>query len=343
MGELLVVTSATLGSVAIRGISSVVPSSISPLSDESDRFGQETIDKIMATTGIRSRRIAPTNMRASDLCFEAGSKLMQRLHWDPATVGLVVFLSQTADYVLPSTSCRLQERLGLPKSVAAFDVPLGCSSYAYGLWIASSLLPTLSEKRALIFVGDTLTQHVSRDERALWPLFGDAGTATAIEIDSNAPPMYFDFGTDGSGYKHLMLERSEGELNETANLHMDGPAVFSFTLREVPPMVRRLLEYSNVRAEEVDWWVFHQANEFILRNLQKRLKIPDDKFVVDIAEWGNTSGASIPLAFSSSLRSKVSCGSRRYFIAGFGVGLSWGAAVIELDPSIVITEVMELA
>lgn len=335
-------TSAVIERIAIRGLASAVPSVESPLIDEAARFGQDAIAKVVATTGIHNRRIAPPDMRASDLCQAAGARLLDSLGWDPSSVGLVVFLSQTADYILPSTACTLQDRLGLPKSAAAFDVPLGCSSYSYGLWIASSLLTTLDTSRALVLVGDTLTQNVSREERALWPLFGDAGTATALEKNSDASPMYFDFGTDGSGYKHLILERSgHGDL-EPKTLHMNGPAVFSFTLREVPPMINRLLEFSGVNASEINKWVFHQANEFILRNLQKRIKIPDEKFVVDIANWGNTSGATIPLTICNSLKSDLMLEDQRLFLAGFGVGLSWSAAIIDLPTTIVIPEIIEV-
>jgi len=337
------VTSALVENIALRGIASAVPAEISPLSNEVEKFGLDTIAKIVATTGIQNRRIAQPGMRASDLCHVAGSRLLECLDWDPKSVGLIVFLSQTADYVLPSTACTLQDRLGLSKSAAAFDVPLGCSSYAYGLWIASSLLNTLDATRALVLVGDTLTQNVSQNERTLWPLFGDAGTATAIERDPGAPSMHFDFGTDGSGYKHLMIEKPRDNDFAPRTLHMDGPAVFSFTLREVPPMVKRLLDNSQTEATEIDKWVFHQANEFILRNLQKRLRVPDEKFVVDLANWGNTSGATIPLAICSSLREALRQKDQRLLLAGFGVGLSWGAAIVQTSTSIVLPEIIEVS
>lgn len=336
-------TSALVEGVSIRGMASAVPVLQSPLTIEVERFGQEVIEKIVTTTGINNRRVAPASMRASDLCQAAGSKLLSDLNWDPNSVELLVFLSQTADHALPATACTLQHKLGLPKSAAAFDVPLGCSSFSYGLWMASSLLGSMTATRALVLVGDTLTQNVSREERALWTLFGDAGSALALEKSSDAPPMYFELGTDGSGYKHLLLDHQNNSSADVEVLHMDGPAVFSFTLREVPPMINRLLDFSGIKSDTIDKWVFHQANEFILRNLQKRMQIPNEKFVVDLADWGNTSGATIPLAICNSLQSTLESTNQRLLLAGFGVGLSWSGAIVDLSTEVVIPEIIELS
>lgn len=335
-------TSSVVGGVTIRGLACAVPDMEWPLSKDAERFGTEQLDKIAASTGIRNRRLAPENLTAADLCEQAAERLLNDLNWERESIGLLIFISQTPNFAMPATACTLQDRLGLSKDVAAFDVNLGCSGYAYGLWLASSLLMTLPQKRALVLVGDTLSHHVNRDERSLWPLFGDAGTATAVEKDNDASAMYFELGTDGSGYSHLKLENLTNESNEKAWLHMNGPAVFSFTLREVPSMIRRLIELADVTAESIDRWVFHQANEFILRNLQKRLQISDEKFIVDLSEWGNTSGATIPLAIVSSLKSELKDRSLRLIVAGFGVGLSWSSALIELSSDVVIPDIIEV-
>ena len=328
----------------MRGIAAAVPDLESPLADEVDSFGKEAIEKICASTGIVSRRLAPSHVTAADLCESAASALLRRLAWEPTSVGLVVFMTQTPDFQIPSTACLLQERLGLGKNTAAFDVNLGCSAYAYSLWLASSLLGTMSQKRALVLVGDTLTRHVNRSDRALWPLFGDAGTATALEQSPDAPPMTFELGTDGSGWDHLLIDkrRSDSSL-DSSTLQMDGPAVFSFALREVPPMVSRLMEVAGTDLDSMDYVILHQANQFILRTLQRRLKIPDSKFVVDLATWGNTSGATIPLAIVSSLRDQLTAGSHRLLLAGFGVGLSWSALVVDLNQSVEIPPISEVA
>ena len=320
-----------------------MPDLESPLVDDISSLGKEAVEKICANTGILSRRIAPLHVTAADLCESAAKALLERLDWDPTSVGLVVFMTQTPDFQIPSTACLLQERLGLSKDTAAFDVNLGCSAYAYSLWLASSLLGTMSHKRALVLVGDTLTRHVERSDRALWPLFGDAGTATALEQSSDAPPMTFELGTDGSGWDHLLIENRNPETSlDSSKLQMDGPAVFSFALREVPPMVNRLIGDAGTDLDSVDHVVLHQANQFILRTLQKRLKIPDNKFVVDLAKWGNTSGATIPLAIVSSIRDQLSAGSHRLLLAGFGVGLSWSAAVVDVNQAVVIPPIVEV-
>lgn len=335
-------TFATVKDVAFRGLASAVPAVTSPLSLENERFGADVISKISISTGIVDRRIAPSELKASDLCVAAAQCLLAELKWEPDSVELLIFITQTPDFDAPSTACTIQDRLGLPKTAAAFDISLGCSGYAYGLWVAGSLLRSLNAGRALVLVGDTLTHRISRDERALWPLFGDAGSATALEIDPNSPVMYFELGTDGSGFKHLLLERSTFSDQGPPMLHMDGLEVFSFALREVPPMVRRLLDRANLEVEDIDQWVFHQANEFILHNLQKRLKIPAERFTVDLAQWGNTSGASIPLAISSSLRSAFGEKEQRILLAGFGIGLSWSSVILEVPRNVVLPSIVEV-
>lgn len=334
-------TSARIGGVAIRGLAAAVPAAQSPLSEEVGRFGAEAVQKLSASTGIRNRRVAPQALTTADLCEAAARELLEALEWETSSVGLVIVITQTPEFRLPATACLLQDRLGVGTEAAAFDVNLGCSGYAYGLWLASSLLTTTARSRALVLVGDTLTKHVDRSDRALWPLFGDAGTATALERDDDATEMAFDLGTDGSGWRHLVINSASDE-KFLDTLHMDGPAVFSFTLREVPPMVKRVLDTADSSMEDIDFVVFHQANEFILRNLQKRLKVPDEKFVVDLAQWGNTSGATIPLAIVSSLRDCLIQRRHRLLLAGFGVGLSWSSAVLELDASVVIPPVISI-
>jgi len=336
------VTFATVKDVAFRGLASAVPSVTSPLTLEKERFGADVISKISINTGIVDRRIAPPEMKASDLCIAAAQCLLAELKWEPGSVELLIFLTQTPDFDAPSTACTIQDRLGLPKAAAAFDISLGCSSYAYGLWVAGSLLRSLGKGRALVLVGDTLTHRISRENRTIWPLFGDAGSATALEVDVKSPVMHFELGTDGSGFKHLLIERSIFGDQGPPQLHMDGLEVFSFALREVPSMVKRLLDKTNLEVEDIDQWVFHQANEFILRNLQRRLKIPDERFTVDLAQWGNTSGASIPLAISSSLRSTFGAKEQRLLLAGFGIGLSWSSVILDVPCNVAMPPIVEV-
>lgn len=332
-----------LEEVSLRGIACAVPKAASPLALDAERFGVDALKKVTESTGITSRRIAPPGMRTSDLGVAAAQSLLSELGWEPESVSLLVVATQTPDYEMPATSNSLQCRLGIPKGSAALDIALGCSGYPYGLWATGSLLRATSGSRALLVVGDTLTKRVSRDDRTLWPLFGDAVSATALEMDTSASPIQFDLGSDGRGQEDLIIMRADNvpDVNP-GTLTMHGPAVFSFALREVPAMVRRVLTAADISTPDVDRWVFHQANALILRTLQKRLSLEDEKFVIDLAEWGNTSGASIPLALAAAIRSSKPVTDVKTMLVGFGVGLSWGAALLDISPDTVACAPIEV-
>lgn len=336
-----------------------MPRSIRSLDDDAAVFGREAVEKIAANTGIISRRWAGEGLCASDLCESAAHSLLSELGWAPESVDLLVFISQTGDHPLPATACLLHGRLGLSKSAAAFDIGLGCSGYSYALWAAASLMSTSDAHRALVLVGDTLTKTISPRDRALVPLFGDAGTATALERDPDGMPMHFVTGTDGSGASFLMIpaggsrlpitestnertERESGNVRSDQDLFMDGSSIFSFTLREVPAMVRELLEYSGTPPDDISAWVFHQANKFMMDHLRRRVKAPEDRFVIDLADWGNTSSPSIALALTTSLRERLSTEPMTLLLAGFGVGLSWSSAIIHTDGKVVAPPLIEV-
>jgi 3-oxoacyl-[acyl-carrier-protein] synthase-3 len=291
-------------------------------------------------------------MCASDLCFAAAERLLSQLEWDRSSIDHLVVVTQYPDYLLPATSCLLHGRLGLSKSCACLDINLGCSGYIYGLSVASALLSTVSAGRCLLLVGDTPSKTASPQDKSVSMLFGDAGTATALESSPAAPPMYFQLGTDGSGYRHLILpaggfrhpstqltkvrtERESGNWRSEEDLFMDGPEIFAFTLREVPPLIRTTLEATGWPVESVDAFIFHQANRFMIQHLQKKLKLPAEKVPIALGEYGNTSSASIPLAINAALRDTVSFGEQQLIMAGFGVGLSWGSAAVTCGPLVV--------
>jgi len=290
------------------------------------------------------------------LCFAAAERLLDQLHWERESIDHIVFVTQYPDYLLPANSCLLHGRLGLSKSCACLDINLGCSGYIYGLSVASALLSTASAGRCLLLVGDTPSKTASPQDKSVSMLFGDAGTATALEISSSAPAMYFQFGTDGTGYQHLIvpvggfrqrstpltqtrIERESGNWRSDEDLWMDGPEIFAFTLREVPPLMNAVLAASGWTRESVDAFVLHQANRFMIRHLQKKLKIPADKVPITLQDYGNTSSASIPLAINSALKEAVEAAPQRLVMAGFGVGLSWGAAAVTCGP-IVVPEIV---
>jgi 3-oxoacyl-[acyl-carrier-protein] synthase-3 len=290
-------------------------------------------------------------MCTSDICFAAADRLLNDLAWPRESVDALIFVSQTPDYVLPATSCCLQERLRLSKRCAAFDVGLGCSGHIYGLWIASSLLVGGGARRVLLLTGDTHSYICSPLDRSVALLFGDAGTATALEADGSAAPMTFVLGTDGSGRDALIMPAGlfrnphteetairtageDGNSRSAEDLFMNGAEIFAFTLREVPPLILAVLQGAGWSVDEVDAFVFHQANQFMLQHVARRLKLPKDKFILAMEEFGNTGSASVPVAMSARLAARLRSASLRTVLAGFGVGYSWGAVALTCGPMV---------
>ncbi len=322
--------------VRLAGLAACVPREIASWERQAETFGRETADKIAATTGIRARRVVAEGVCASDLCERAAEQVLDSLDWPRDSIDALVFVSQTPDYQLPATACVLQTKLGLPNTCAAFDLNLGCSGYAYGLTVAASLIGEHRFRRVLLLVGDTSTTAVAASDQATAGLFGDAGTATALEFDPTAKDIYCQLGTDGSGYDQLII-RAGGARQPTGErrehqLHMDGAEVFAFTLREVPRLVQQTLTAANWKIEEVDRVVMHQANAFLLGHLSKRLKLTADQNIVAVDGYGNTSCASIPLAICDSLAVDLATKPMRLVLAGFGVGWSWGAVALSTTP-----------
>lgn len=344
---------AVVEGVRIAGLRAVVPSQRHSFVEDPGIFTPEEVRKLAATIGVHERRVLAPPYCASDLCVAAAEGLMAQLDWDPASVEVLIFVSQDADYVLPATACIMQKRLGLPTSAAAFDVPLGCSGYVYGLWIASRLLGGSTARRALVLCGDNATRHLHPEDRATLPLFGDAGSATALEVDPDATPIPVVIGTDGAGAPHIFVKAggkrhclippvasanraidpaAAAALERDSRLTLNGAEVFSFTLRAVPPLLRETMEHAGTDIDGIDWFVLHQANAFMLEHLRKKVKAPPEKFVIDMTGFGNTSSASIPLAICHSLGASVATGRRKTLMAGFGVGWSWGAMVPDIGP-----------
>jgi 3-oxoacyl-[acyl-carrier-protein] synthase-3 len=319
------------------------------LTDDASVFGEAEIERISQNIGVQKRHVVTGGMCTSDLCYAAAERLLENLAWDKGTIDALIFVTQTPDYFMPATACVLQDRLGLGKNCAAFDVNQGCAGYVYGLWLASNLIAAGSLRRALLLVGDTISRVVSPLDRTVTSLFGDAGTATVIEFDEMAPAMYFELGADGSGQKHLAIpagafrtphtkdtaarsDRGGGNSRSDEDLFMDGGEVFTFSLREVPPLVKSILAAAGDSAVTIDAFVFHQANRFMLNYLTKRLALPTDKVLVAMTEFGNTSSATIPLALTTHRRGLLLKGSQRLLLAGFGAGFSWGATVLSCGP-----------
>jgi 3-oxoacyl-[acyl-carrier-protein] synthase-3 len=338
----------SINNVQISGISACVPKQERTNTEYSPYFLEEDMQKLIITTGIEKRRVVDDYLCTSDLCYHAAEKLIESLGWDRNEIELLIFVSQTPDYILPMTSSILQDRLGLPKTCIAFDTTLGCSGYTYGLSIASSLLSSSKIKKGLLLVGDTISKVTSSKDRSTAPLFGDAGTATALTFNEEAQPLYFHLATDGSGHDSIKIEHGgqrnpvkieslvskkngNGIEKNDCQLNLNGIDVFNFGITQAPKSVKDLLVLSNKNSDEVDFYVFHQANKLMNETIRKKIKIPSEKVPYSLTNFGNTSSATIPLTIVSELREIVSSQNKSLVLCGFGVGLSWGSVLLNLD------------
>lgn len=340
--------------VRIAGIAAGVPknvfSNLHP--DKSDCVSAEyTPEAFVQTTGVKERRVSDT-LCTSDLCYEAAEKLISDLGWDKGEIGALIFVSQTADFFLPATSCILQDRLGLSKECYATDGTLGCSGWVYGVSQVASLMATGEIKKALLLVGDAKKRIAATHD----PLFGHSGTATAFEYSENASPIQCHFGTDGSGYDAIiipgggarnqvsvdsfLLEEYGGKMMNQLQTRMKGMDVFSFGISTAPKSVKKLADHYGFDYLDYDYFVFHQANMKMNNMIAKKLKLEDAKVPSCMYEFGNTSSASIPLTIVSQLKDKLT-NPTKLICCGFGVGLSWGTLAFETN-DIFISDLVEV-
>ena len=330
----------------ITGICSCVPNHIERTKDYGYITGEEQ-DLFIKTTGIRERRVAPKGVTCSDLCFAAAQDLLQQFKCADE-IDLVVFVSQSPDYYLPATSILLQQRLNLKKDCLAFDISLGCSGYVYGLSVVTNLLQNGQLKKALLLVGDKSTTSTSFTDKSAYPLFGDAGTATLIEYDEDAPAMHFNLQSDGGGKNAIIIEHGHSrspfdstfedpvEIEPGINrakkhLALNGLDIFNFALKEVAPNIHLLFEKSSIAPEAVDHYIFHQANRLINESVRKKLKVDPSKVPYSIDLYGNTSSASIPLTICHALKHEAGSQKLTLLLSGFGVGFSWGSVILQTE------------
>jgi 3-oxoacyl-[acyl-carrier-protein] synthase-3 len=335
--------------VRMVGLASAVPETVITAADDAKTFGEDETRRVVKNTGVAQRRVVK-DLCVSDLCVAAGERLLGDLGWSRDSVDVVVMVTQCPDYPSPATAGLVQDRMGLRTSCAAFDVNLGCSGYTYGLWILSAFLATGAMKRGLLMAGDTVTRAASPHDRSVVPLFGDAGSTTALEYQPGAPPIDFVLGTDGSGAKHLhtrsgghrhwaspasfeMKVREDGVIRSDLQTYMNGAEVLTFAMKSVPKFLTTLKEGAGWSEEDVKAYVFHQASLFMLKNVARCARIPMTKVVLGLENYGNTSSASIPLAMSDQLR-RLETSSERLILAGFGIGWSWAAAAMTVGPMV---------
>jgi 3-oxoacyl-[acyl-carrier-protein] synthase-3 len=347
----------SIDNIAIKGISCCVPKNTERNADL-DILTQEEIQKFIDATGVEERRIASNEICTSDLCCEAAEKLIKDLNWQKEEIEILVFVSQTADYILPVSAAILQDRLGLSTNCIAFDVPLGCSGYVYGMSIIASMMKATGVKKGLLLAGDTSSKLLSKSDKSTVPLFGDGGSATAFELEENSERLFFDLGSDGSGYKTIIVNDggsrnridsdsltyqtiSSGIERNACQLVLDGMDVFSFGISQAPKTVNKLIGEFEIDKDSVDHFVFHQANLMMNKMIVKKLKLPVEKVPYSLVKFGNTSSTTIPLTIVTELKDRLINSTKDLIICGFGVGLSWGSAKIRLN-NIVISDLIEI-
>lgn len=327
--------------VGIRAMSACVPSKVYSNRDLGYLIPEEEIEKTISNIGIEERRIADDDVCASDLAYKAAEKLMEDNNIDPASIDVLLFMSQTSDYRIPATSCILQHRLGLSKDTCCIDLTLGCSGFVFALSTAFAYASMDGINRVLLLDGETFSKIVNKRDKVDWPLYGDGATATLIE-KGDFEESVFILRSDGSGENAVKIPgggmrnpvtsesviesvREEGNVRNDLEVFMDGMEVFNFAMSVVPKGVKEIAKVTETTLDDIDWLVFHQANKFMTDFFAKRLKFDMNKVPYCIQKYGNTSSTSVPLTIVSELHDKMKDGDR-VVICGFGAGLSWGTA-----------------
>lgn len=305
-----------------------------------------TPEKIQAKTGIVSRHIADENTTAVDLAEQAACNLFSKQEVLPNEIDFVLFCTQSPDYKLPSSACILQDRLGIPKNAGALDYNLGCSGFVYGLALAKGLVVGGMATHVLLLTAETYSKYINRFDKSVRTIFGDGAAATLIDVDVAKSIGNFVFGTDGSGADKLIVKTSgartpfvpdaetivdaSGNQRTINDLFMSGTDIFNFTLDIVPSTIDTVCAKNGILRDDVDLFVFHQANKFMLDTIRKVNLIPRDKFFVDMADIGNTVSSTIPIALARANEKGLLKKNLKVMIMGFGVGLSWGATILHL-------------
>jgi len=334
---------------AIKATEYYLPTTVVTTADLAEKFPEWSVEKIDKKTGISERHIAGPDECSSDLAFAAAQKLFSSGIVAPSDIDCLLLCTQSPDYFLPATACVLQDRLGLPTSSFALDFNQGCSGFIYGLGIAKGLIETGQVKRVLLLTAETYSKFINPRDRSVRTIFGDAAAATLIEaVDDNThAPLIgpFVWGTDGRGATNLIVPsggmrcpRSAGTAEEVEdsngiprskdNLFMDGAEIFEFTLGAVPKAFRELLARSGKAQEEIDLFIFHQANRYMLNSLRMALKLPEDKFYIAMRHCGNTVSSTIPIALNHAYAEGRLNKGDLVMLVGFGVGYSWGATLV---------------
>lgn len=310
------------------------------------RFGADAMKKIENISGILQRKVASENVCASDIAYNACELLFEKNPTLRDEIDLLIFATQTPDYLMPTTACIMQDRLGLKKSCASFDINLGCSQFPYALATASSWINSGLAKKALIITADTPSKLIHPLDKSAITLFGDGASAILLEPSEKKSLIDFEFGSNGAGFDNLICPASamrkprtpedeiekqddDGNIRTNANMYINGFGIFAFAYKAIPETITKLLNKTALTIDDIDLFVFHQAGEMMVSSVAKRLKIPPSKVYFKMHDIGNCGGASIPIALADAVRNGRLKSGMKIAICAFGVGLSWGATIID--------------
>jgi 3-oxoacyl-[acyl-carrier-protein] synthase-3 len=317
----------------IKHISSYLPQTLLDNNMLAKDFPEWDAEKIAEKTGIRKRYIADKNETALDMAIHASKKLMNEFQVNQSEIDFVLLCTQSPEYFLPTSACILQHKLEIPTSAGALDFNLGCSGYVYGLSLAKSLIESMQAKNVLLVTSETYSKYIRNDDKSVRTLFGDGATATLVCASNSKDEQISKtlFGSDGSGFDKLIVKNGASKNPQsTPELFMDGPEIFNFTLASVPSALNDFLSRENLTIENIDAFVFHQANSFMLEALRKKCKIPKEKFILKLEGFGNTVSSTIPMAIEAAKKQGELKPGQKVCLVGFGVGYSWAINLVTL-------------
>ena len=332
----------------IKAISYYLPERVVTNEDLVKEFPEWDVEKVYNKVGVKERHLAGESETAGDLAEKAALRLFEEYQVSPSDIDFLLLCTQSPDYRLPSTACILQDRLGIPTSAGAFDYDLGCSGCIYGMAVAKGLIAAGLASNVLLLTAETYSKYLHPEDKSNRTIFGDGAAACLISKEKGLAEIGdFVFGTDGSGADNLIvktqgariLERTglsteddDGHVNREDYLYMNGSAIFNFTLEKVPPMMNQLLEKSGLEKDDIDYYVFHQANKYMLNTLRKICGVPKDKFHVDLEHSGNTVSSTVLISLKDCLDQGVIRSGMKVMACGFGVGLSYGGTMLYFKP-----------
>ena len=301
------------------------------------------IERIAKALGVNKRYIAGDEETASDMAYNAANKMFKEWNIDSQTIDFIIYATQSQDYFLPASACILQDRLNLPTSCGAFDFDLGCSGYTYGLAIAKSFIDSGLATNILLLTGDTISKYLHKEDKNRL-LFGDSATASLISNNGFAEIGLSVYGTDGSGYDNIIVKNgasrhlqatgneyidNQDNIRRDDNFYMNGEQVFNFTIDRVPLLIEETLLKNQMDKEDIDYYLFHQPNKFMLNTIRKVCGISKEKFYINLENIGNTTSSSIPNGLKDCIDRDIIQKGQNVMVAGFGVGLSWSATILK--------------